>query len=550
MFAIKNMKGFLPALLIALPLLWSCRTEKKINVDLLVLDAKVYTMNGDSVVASGIAIDDGRIVDVGLSTRISAMYTGKEMLRLKGKFIYPGFIDPHSHFYGLGQSLMSADLRGSATKGEMTERVQDFAAGKKLSVIYGRGWDQNLWHPAEFPTNERLNELFPDVPVFLSRVDGHAALVNQAALDLAGITASTKMSGGEVIVQNGKPTGVLIDNAVDLVTRRLPQPTREEKAAMLEKAQQHCFEHGLTTVSDAGVDKDLIDLYNELQNEGRLKIRIYAMANPTSPTVDWLLQNGVLKTDLLHVRSVKFYMDGAMGSRGACLLQEYSDQPGHHGFLLNSPDSLRSLAIKLHEKQLQLNVHCIGDSANRVALEIMSQVAGADSSTRWRIEHVQLIGEKDLHHFARGFIPSMQPTHATSDADWVDERLGNDRLRYAYALRTLRETAGMIALGTDFPVEDVNPFYTFYAAVTRKHPVTGKTYDWLQAQKLSRYDALKGMTIWAAYAQFEENEKGSMEIGKWADFVVLDKDLMTVPDEEIPQMKPSMVFVAGKLIKK
>lgn len=526
----------------------ACSVPKK-DVDLLVMNGHIYTLTSDSSQAEAMVISEGKVVATGTTVALKRQYAPKEILDLKGAYAYPGWIDPHAHFYGLGQSLFNADLRGVTSEEDMLQRLQEFTRGKSLSVVYGRGWDQNLWPDKQFPTKEKLDALYPDVPVLLSRVDGHAALVNQKALDMAGIHSFIDVHGGSIEVNDGKLTGILIDNAVDLVASQLPKPTREEQTEMLLAAQQRCFEYGLTSVSDAGVEKEIIDLYNALQQEGKLKIRIYAMANPTAPTLPWLLQNGPLHTDRLHVQSVKYYMDGAMGSRGACLLSDYSDKPGHKGFLLNWVDSLRTLAQQLYTKKIQLNVHCIGDSANRVTLQIMKQVLGKDSTARWRIEHVQLLSPVDMDYFRGGaIIGSMQPTHATSDAEWVDERLGADRLPYAYALRSVLEAGGRIALGTDFPVEEVNPLYTFYAATERKHPLTGYTAAWLQPQALTRLQTLKGMTIWAAYAQFEENEKGSLEPGKWADFVVYEEDLMKMPAGNIPGLKPRTTYIGGEKV--
>lgn len=524
------------------------------EVDLMIVGATIYTMDEDSTVCDVMVIDDGKIIAMG-NNSLRLKYKGKKYINLEGKFIYPGFIDAHSHFYGLGQSIVTIDLRGVQSEEDMMAKVNIFTketttSGKNMpSSIIGRGWDQNLWKSKKFPSNKQLNKLYPDVPVCLTRIDGHAALVNQKALELAGITADSKVSGGEFIKENGELTGVLIDNAVDLVTSKLPQPSKEEKRTAILRAQDTCFKYGLTTVCDAGIDKELIDLYNEMHQSGELQIRIYAMAKPTQPTLNWLLQNGELKTEKLHVNSVKYYMDGAMGSRGACLLEDYADQPRHKGFLLNSTDSLKALAIKLRDKKLQLNVHCIGDSTNRITLQIMSEVLGDNATSRWRIEHMQLITEKELEILEKNrIIPSMQPTHATSDAPWVTERLGKDRMKYAYALKTCMTKAGTIALGTDFPVEEVNPIYTFYTAITRKSPFTKNSYDLTITEKLTRYQALQGMTIWAAYAQFEENEKGSLSVGKFADFIVMEKDLLTIGEDEIPGVLPSNVYLNGKLV--
>ncbi len=550
-------------LYLSLSFVFMACTDTKKEVDMLILGPTIYSMDKDSTIYTAMAIDSGKIVELGTEKDLLKKYKSKNPIQLTGKFIYPGLIDAHSHFYGLGESMVTVDLRGVKSEEEMMKKVQDFYSVEKPTSsktrptsIQGRGWDQNLWLSKKFPTNDKLNELFPDVPVCLKRIDGHAALVNQKALDIANITETSTISGGEFIKENGKLTGVLIDNAVDLITAKLPKPSKEEQKQAILKAEKICLDYGLTTVCDAGIDKDLIDLYNEMHKSGELKIRIYAMANPTQPTLNWLLQNGPLKTDRLHVRSVKYYMDGAMGSRGACLLEDYSDQPGHKGFLLNSIDSLKALAIKIRDKKLQLNVHCIGDSANRITLKIMAEVLENDSASRWRIEHMQLITEKDLAYLEKyHIIPSMQPTHATSDFPWVGERIGADRFTWAYAFNTCLQRSGIIALGTDFPVEEVNPLATFLAAIIqRTYPYLGpkgmnnSSVLPIKNESLTRYQAMQGMTIWAAYAQFEENEKGSLEKGKLADFIVMDYDLMKLPEPEIPKMRPFQVYINGLLV--
>ncbi len=533
-------------------ILFAC-TKPKQKVDLLILGPTIYTIDKDSSTYTAMAIDSGKIIALGNEANIIKKYTSDSIVKLPGKFIYPGLIDAHSHFYGLSRSMVTADLRGAKSEEEMIQKVVEFNSPEnqvnselKPLCIYGRGWDQNLWESKEFPTNEKLNELFPDILVCLTRIDGHAALVNQKVLDVAGIDENTKISGGEFVKKNGKLTGVLIDNAVDLVTSKLPTPDDFEMKLALQKAEEKCLSYGLTTVCDAGLDKEIIDIYDEMHKNDQLKIRIYAMANPTQPTLGWLLKNGPYKTARLHVHSVKYYMDGAMGSRGACLLGDYADQPGHKGFLLNPIDSLRALAIRLHDAKLQLNVHCIGDSANRVTLQTMAEVLGMDTNARWRIEHMQLISEEDLGYLKRyNIIPSMQPTHALSDGSWVIGRLGLWRLGLAYAIRTAMIQSGLVAFGTDFPVEEVNPFRTLYAAVAKEK---ASEFSWLFFEKVDRYQALQAMTIWAAYAQFEENEKGSLEPGKLADFIVLDQDLLSVHQDSLVGLLPSRVYINGKLV--
>ncbi len=544
-YSLSSVVGLCMLLILA-----SCDSRKK--VDKIIWGGEFHAMDEDSTVFNCMAIDEGRIVATGTQEDVMKKFTSDTILKMFDMHIFPGFIDAHSHFYGLGQSIVTIDLRGIESEEAMYEKVKAFYSpetpknNSESSSVIGRGWDQNLWSSKKFPNNQVLNNMFPNIPVCLTRIDGHAALVNQKALDLAGINEKSTIAGGEFIKENGKLTGVLIDNAVDLVTSKLPKPSKEERKAAILRAQDTCFKYGLTTVCDAGIDKDLIELYKEMHQSGELKIRIYAMANPTQPTLNWLLQNGPIKTERLTVNSVKYYMDGAMGSRGACLLNDYSDKSGHKGFLLNPIDSLKELAIKLRDKNLQLNVHCIGDSANRITLKIMAEVLGNDSTSRWRIEHMQLITSREFEILQKNkIIPSMQPTHATSDAPWVTERLGVDRMKYAYALRSCLEKAGTIALGTDFPVEEVNPMYTFYTAITRKHPITQASYQLVMYQRLTRYQALQGMTTWAAYAQFEEQEKGTLEVGKYADFVVMDRNLLEVKESEIPGLLPREVYLGG-----
>jgi len=524
---------------------------KKTEVDTLIFNATIYTIDSTMSIQQAMVLDKGKIVELGTRDELTRKYQAKHKVDLQGKFVYPGLIDPHSHFYGLGQSLVTVDLRNSISENDMIEKVKDFYSPEKpdqakYSSVQGRGWDQNLWQDKKFPTNKVLNKLFPDIPVFLVRIDGHAALVNQKALDMASINEKTIISGGEIIKENGVPTGVLIDNAVDLVSRILPSSTIEEQKQSLLKAEAECLKWGLTSVSDAGLEKETIELYKEMHEKGELKIRIYAMANHQPGTLGWLLKEGPVHTEKLHVQSVKYYMDGAMGSRGACLLEHYADQPGHKGFLLSNPDSLKQLAQLLFDKNIQLNVHCIGDSANRVVLKIMAGILGDDVSKRWRIEHMQLIHPSDLEIVSKcKIIPSMQPTHATSDAPWVKDRIG-ERVKYAYALRSCLKSAGLIALGTDFPVEHVNPFYTLHTAVKRTTP-EGTGFPWLKEEALTMEETIKGMTIWAAYAQFEENEKGSLEPGKFADFIVLNEDIFKT-NKDLSALVPSYVYLDGKLV--
>ena len=524
-------------------LLSSCQSK----VDLIVHNANVYTLGQNNLKASAFVVDDGKFVDVG-GEELLEQYTAKKVLDLKELPVYPGFIDSHCHFLSLGLSLNKVDLVGTKSFEDVLDRVKRYATNKELNAITGRGWDQNDWKIKRLPNKEQLDLLFPDIPVGLRRIDGHAMLVNQKALDLAGITLDTEVTGGQIVKENGKLTGVLIDAPMQMVTNILPKPSVEDKIKSLQDAEVISFANGLTTVSVAGLDREDIFLIDSLHKTGGLTIRVYAMISNSQDNVDYFLKEGPYKTDKLNVRSFKVYADGALGSRGAALKDSYSDLDNHTGAFITSKDSLEALAYKLAASPFQMNTHAIGDAANQVVLEAYNKALVFSDDPRWRVEHAQIIDTNDIKLFNRKILPSVQPTHATSDMYWAEDRLGEDRLYGAYANKALLEQSGRIALGTDFPVEDVNPFKTFYAAVVRKDSEAFPEEGYLPENKLSEIEALKGMTIWGAYANFEDKEKGSIEAGKVADFIILDRDIIKVSEKRILKTRVVATLVDGKIV--
>lgn len=534
--------------------LTSC--SQKMKVDLVVYNATIYTVDSSFSVAQAMAVKDGKIVDIGKTVDLQAKYDAREKIDAQRKFIFPGFIDAHAHFVGYGTSLQRVDLVGTNSWDEVVERTRKFASENPAGWLLGRGWDQNDWSgkdlPAgrhDFPTNEKLNELFPDRPVLLTRVDGHAAIVNQKALDLAGVKAGDKINGGDVEVKNGKLTGILVDNAVGLVSSKIPGPTVTEAKEALLDAQRNCFAVGLTTVDDCGLDYQAVLFIDSLQKAGAVKMRIYAMLSDAKRNYDFAFSKGKIKTDRLHVCAFKVYADGALGSRGACLLEPYSDKPGWSGFLLSSQQHFDSVAKIIYDHGWQMCTHAIGDSGNRTMLKIYSKYLKDKNDLRWRIEHAQVINQTDFKLFGDyNIIPSVQPTHATSDMYWAADRLGPVRVKSAYAYKQLLQQNGWIPLGTDFPVEDISPFKTFYAAVVRKDAKGWPANGFQTENALTREEALRGMTIWAARANFEENEKGSLEKGKVADFVILDADLMKEDPQKLLQVKVVRTYVGGEKV--
>ena len=530
--------------ILALITTFSCETEKQ-TADLIVTNAMVYTVDDAFSTKEAFAIKDGKFVAVGTSEDITSSYQSDNMIDANGQAITPGLIDAHCHFLNLGIGIQEVQLMSTESYDEVIQRVVDFQKEKNADYIMGRGWDQNDWEDKVFPKKAKLDELFPDTPIALTRVDGHAILVNQAALDLGKVTGESKIDGGEVVIENGHPTGVLIDNAESLVMNYWPKSTKQEAIDALLGAQDVCFDLGLTTVNDAGLSIEAINLIDSLQQTGDLKMRVYAMASATTKNLDYFIDKGIIKTDFLSVRSFKFYADGALGSRGAMMRDPYSDKPGHFGLLVNDIKTLKATAKRIADSEYQMNTHAIGDSANHAVLDTYKEVLNGKPNRRWKIEHAQIVSAEDFPKF-NDIIPSVQPTHATSDMYWAEERVGEERMKGAYAYKDLLKQYGKVALGTDFPVERVNPMLTFYAAVARQdleqYPEGGFQIE----NALSREEALRGMTIWAAYSNFEEEEKGSIEVGKFADFIILDKDIVTIESKEIPNTKVVGTYVAGE----
>jgi len=526
----------------------SCINQR---VDLVVHHAQIYTVNEAFTVAEAMAVQDGKIVAVGTNDDILKNYQADSVVDAKGATVYPGFVDAHAHFLGYGQSLYAVDLMFADSWEEVLRRVQAFVAthpGK--GWIRGRGWDQNRFPGKAFPTNAELNALFPDRPVLLERVDGHASIANEKALQIAGVKAGQTMEGGDFVVAGGKLTGLLIDNAVGVVERNVPAATKEDYKNWLTAAQKNCFATGLTTITDCGLSPNDIDMIDALQKSDDLKMRLYVMLSdkPSSYTSTYFT-NGGYTTDRLMVKGVKVYGDGALGSRGAALLAHYSDQPGWGGFLLSSQAHFDSVAAKLINTDFQMCTHAIGDSANRVVLKVYEKYLKGKNEKRWRIEHAQILNPIDFDYFGKyNIIPSVQPTHATSDMYWAGDRLGAERLKGGYAFQQLLKQNGWLPLGTDFPVEEINPFKTFLAAVARQDSKGYPAGGFQMENALTREQTIRGMTIWAAKANRMEKLVGSIEVGKKADFILLDKDLMKVPTDSILHVKVLKTYSNGERV--
>jgi predicted amidohydrolase YtcJ len=521
----------------------------KTKVELIVRNATIYTLDSEFSKCDCFAVSEGKFVAVGKESEILSLYEANKIIDAKGKFIYPGFIDAHAHFYGYALGLQYADLNSATSESGMIELLKEHFSKHPSGWVVGRGWDQNKWPGKQFPDNKELDRLFPETPVVLARVDGHAVLANSTAMRLVGINNIKDVVRGEGLINDGKLTGVFLENTADKLRQAVPTPRGKVLVSLLTMAEKNCFAAGLTSVADAGLDKNIVLLYDSLQQSGKLKMRIYAMLNPTIENILQFVNNGPFITDHITVRSIKLYADGALGSRGACLLRPYSDDPANSGMIVTPIDTMKKICSTALEHGYQVNSHAIGDSAVRLVLRMYADELKKKNNKRWRIEHAQVVDPSDIHMFGDlSIIPSVQATHATSDMYWAAERLGKDRVKSAYAYKSLLQQNGWIPNGTDFPIEQINPLLTFYAAVFRVD-LRGYPDGGFQPENaLSREEALRSISIWPAMAAFEEHVKGSIEPGKIADFIVLDRDLMTAPAAELLTTKVESTYMSGKKV--
>jgi predicted amidohydrolase YtcJ len=532
--------------------------------DLVLTNGRIYTVDNARPHASALAVRGGRVLFVGSDAEAKVLAGPSTLvIDLHGATVVPGIVDAHAHLLGLGNKLQRVDLVGSKSYDEVVSRVKSWAKDVKPGVwIQGRGWDQNLWPTRQFPTHDALSRAFPNNPVLLTRIDGHAVLANAKAMELAHVTMATAdPSGGRIVkLTSGAPSGVFVDKANGLIERAIPAATRADNRKAILAAIADANSQGLTGIHDAGEDAETIGIFEELAKAGNYSLRNYVMLSdpgePGSPAAlgNPYIQRGpqsALYDGHLWIRAIKLYADGALGSRGAALLAPYSDEPSNSGLLLSKPEHIEAWAETALRSGFQVNVHAIGDRGNRIVLDAfesaLKKVPKADH--RFRIEHAQVLSPEDIPRFATlGVIPSMQATHQTSDMRWAPDRLGPERIRGAYAWRSLLNTGVVIPNGTDFPVEEVNPLLTFHAAVTRQDPSKLPAGGWYPEQKMTREEALQSMTIWPAYAGFQESILGSLTPGKYADFVILDRDIMQVPDSEILGTRVISTWIGGKRV--
>ena len=520
--------------------------------------ARIHTMDGTQPLAQAMAYDaSGKILAVGSTGELQARYPQARRLDVGSATVVPGLIDAHAHVGGLGFAMMSADLVGTASKAEVLARLRENAKGLKPGEwLVGRGWDQNDWPEKTFPNAADLDAAFPDRPVWLSRIDGHAGWANSAAMravkrDLAG---SWQPDGGSIQRDAaGKPNGIFIDNAMLLLEEARPASSEATAERALVLGMQAAVAHGLTGVHDAGISLDELHRYQRLADRGAMPLRIYAMADGNAAALESLCANGLYRhaSGRLQMRAVKLYADGALGSRGAAMLADYSDDHGNRGLLLMSAQELADASAKAKRCGVQAATHAIGDRGNRLTLDTYAQALGTDATGdhRWRVEHAQILAAADLQRFAwLGVIASMQPTHATSDMPWAQARVGAQRIVGAYAWRQLRDSGARLAFGSDFPVESVDPRLGLYSAVSRADGEGKPAGGWMPQEKLTAYEALRAFTLDAAYAGFAESELGSLAPGKRADFVVLAQDPLAVPDAALKALTVLATYVDGKAV--
>ena len=536
--------------IIATVILASSCSSPKMKADLILHNATIYTVDESFSQVQAFAVKDGKFLACGSDEEILGRYESDNVIDAQGRPVYPGFMDGHSHFTSYGENLIRyADLKGCLSFDEVIERLKVHDSLYPSEWLLGRGWDQNLWDVPEFPDNTKLKEAFPNRKVMLTRIDGHAVLASDEVLEIAGLDENSKVSGGLVMVKDGKCTGILSDNAADIVKGIVPPMETAQKVKALQEAEANCFAAGLTSVTDAGLGIAPIELIDSLQQCGQLKIHVNAMVNPDDETMDHFMANGPIMKDRLTVCSVKIYADGALGSRGAKLIEPYSDAPETSGLMVCDNDFYNHVCDKAYQSGFQVCCHAIGDGGVRRLLQIYAAHLGGPNDRRWRMEHSQVVHPDDFQLYGQyDIIPSIQSTHCTSDKDWAVERLGEERIRNAYAYKRLLAQNGWVVNGTDFPIEHIYPLYTFYAAVSRKD-LDGQPAGGFQPEDaFTREEALRSITIWAAKGCFMENRKGSIEVGKDADFVILNQDIMQAEESILPHVTIGATFAAGEKV--
>jgi predicted amidohydrolase YtcJ len=543
------MKMKMPVLVLTILIMFTGCIKKE-KADLILINGAVYTVDSVFTMKQAFAVADGIFLATGSNEEIMDSYDADLIIDAGGKPVYPGLIDGHCHFVGYAANrYQGVNLRGTYSFDEILELLNAFHQKNPDAWIVGFGWDQNDWEVKMFPDKSELDRLFPQNPVVLTRIDGHAVLANSPALLLAGINKETKITGGKVILKDGQPSGILLDNAADRMKSMVPKPGDRDKMVALTDAQHDCFRLGLTSVVDAGLYYNEVLMVDTLQQSGKLKLRINAMLTPDGMNMNEFVKKGTFQKERLTVNSIKLYADGALGSRGALLLEPYADDPGNYGLRMSDMDYYREILALAYEKGFQVNTHCIGDSANRMMLNLYGEVLRGINDRRWRIEHAQVIHPDDFRLFEQfSVIPSIQSTHCTSDMYWAGERLGPERVKGAYAYNELLQQNGWLINGTDFPVEEINPMLTFFAVVARMDKKGYPEGGFQMENALSREEALRSMTIWAAKGSFEEDVKGSIEAGKFADFVILDRDIMSVNVAEIPGTIVLKTYLNGELV--
>lgn len=545
MYTIRTSSVYLLFNLVLLLLLSGCYKGK--SVDFVIHNAHIHTMNDTDEVHEAMAIKDGIIVEVGPEQQILNKYTSEEEIDAQGKDIYPGFTDAHGHIISLAKKKLGVDLIGTHSYDELLIRIEKYQQKQERKFIIGRGWDQSLWNTTEMPTNEKLNKLYPTTPVCLFRVDGHAILVNDALLKKVNINEKTKIDGGLIPLKDGKCTGLLVDNAMNSILEILPPFSKKEMQKAILEIEDELLQYGITGVHEAGIENEEISLFEELIDAGKLDLNIYAMLLPTKKNIQFAKKNGIYQHKNLLIRSFKVFGDGALGSRGAFLKKEYTDQHNHFGVLTTSPEEMKKIATICKETNYQMNTHAIGDSTNRIILTIYKDIHQQKPDHRWRIEHAQVVDPKDFILFSQyAVFPSVQPTHAVSDQRWAEQRLGKERLSGAYAYKSLLAQTGMMAIGTDFPVEHFNPFLTIHAAVQRMDRDNFPSNGFLFNEAITLNECIKGMTFWASFAAFQENELGTLEKGKQATLAIFDNPVVSSP--EYKANYAYMTFIRGKKV--